>query len=333
MPHTDERPGLLTLRPVLKRIRWGGRRLGSVLGKNIGPENDYAESWEVSCHPNGESVVETGSFAGRTLTELVHRFPAELLGENRRSDQFPILVKFLDAHDRLSVQVHPNDHDAQKFEPGANGKTEAWVILDSKPDSRLFVGLKNGVDRKTLKERLENGTVADTLHSYHVRPGDCVFIPAGTVHAIGEGILLAEVQQSSDITFRLHDWGRVGTDGQPRELHVEEALSCIDFDRGPVEPVQPRTISEDGPRGELMVESDYFVLRRYTAESSFSLPPIPSFRVLLTLQGSGEIQSGKDTLELSRGKTVLVPACCSRIDIRPTQGRSLQILEACLPEH
>ncbi len=198
----------------------------------------------------------------------------QLCGTERRLHQFPLLVQFLDASDRLSVQVHPNDVQARFFDPNENGKTEAWVILDAKPDSRIYAGLKRSLDPFRLQRHLAAGTVEECLHSYAVRAGDCVFIPAGTVHAIGEGILLAEVQQSSDLTFRLHDWGRLGMDGQPRPLHVEESLACIDFDRGPVDPVVSRL--QNGATEEL-VSSEFFTLRRHTTHDSFCSPTTTAF--------------------------------------------------------
>jgi mannose-6-phosphate isomerase len=312
--------GLLEFPPVLKRMRWGGRRLGTVLGKQFGEGDDYAESWEVSCHPDGLSVVRGGPFDGRTLQSLVREFPEAILGSNRRGDEFPLLIKLLDASDRLSVQVHPDDDQAAAFQPGENGKTEAWVILDAAADSLLYAGLKPGVDRDRFRESIADGTVADCLHGYRVSPGDCVFVPAGTVHAIGEGILLAEVQQSSNLTFRIHDWGRLGRDGEPRPLHVDEALACIDFTRGPVAPVSPRVITEANPRSELLVSCPYFEMRRHTATSPFELATGGSFRVLLVLEGSAEVTAGDDRCRLGKGNTLLAPASCESVRIAPKGG-------------
>ena len=323
--------GILEFEPVLKRIRWGGRRLGTVLGKRLGNESDYAESWEVSCHPNGPSIVANGPFAGRTLQQLAEQFPDELLGTTRRSDAFPLLIKFLDATDRLSVQVHPDDERAKQFEPGANGKTEAWVILDAEPDSRLYVGLKEGVDAGRLRRALDAGDVEDCLHTIAVQPGDCVFIPAGTVHAIGEGILLAEVQQSSDITFRLYDWGRVGADGKPRELHIDEAMTCIDFDRGPVDAVVPRVESEANPTTETLVASDYFTMRRHSSNVTFTLPPVYSFRVLMTIQGTATLQERTSRIPMSVGTSLLIPASCGPVEIQPGDD-GVAVLDVTVPD-
>ena len=321
---------LLKFLPVLKRIRWGGRRLQTVLEKNLGEGNDFAESWEVSCHPDGLSVVDGGPFDGRTLESLVKRDAESILGANCRGDEFPLLIKLLDANDRLSVQVHPNDQQAAQFPPGENGKTEAWVILDVRPESRLYVGLKTGVDRSRLKQALDDETVAECLHTYTVSAGDCVFIPAGTVHAIGEGVLLAEVQQSSNLTFRLFDWGRFGTDGQPRPLHIEQALACIDFDRGPVDPVVPAMIADENPRTELLVNCPFFEMRRHTSASEFAIRTHGSFHVLLVLDGEATFSVENDHVTLRTGETLLTPACHPSVEIAPGND-AVVVLDAFVP--
>lgn len=314
--------------PILRRIRWGGRRLGTVLGKALGPEPDYAESWEISDHGDDQSIVCRGPYQGWTLSRLVRERGPELLGSYAGRTQFPLLVKFLDACDRLSVQVHPNDDQACGFDPDENGKTEAWVIVDAEPESRLYVGLKPGVNRATFEECIANGTVAECLHSFRVKPGDCVFIPAGTVHAIGEGILLAEVQQSSDLTFRIHDWGRVDADGKLRKLHIEQALACIDFDRGPVDPVPLR--EGDASRGcEELVQCDHFCLRRYATKEPFTVPSADRFHVLMILAGQADVRSGEFSQMLIKGQTILLPAAAA--DMMITPAGEVVVLEAFLP--
>lgn len=318
----------LVFEPIFKRIRWGGRRLRTVLGKSIGPETDYAESWEVSDHGDDQSVVTQGAYAGWPLSRLVQEQNLPLLGRHTGRDQFPLLVKYLDANDALSVQVHPDDTLAKEFDPAENGKTEAWVILDAQPDSRLYVGLQEGVSESDLRAAAASGDVEPLLHVIDVQPGDCVFVPAGTVHAIGAGVLLAEVQQSSDITFRLHDWNRVGTDGRQRELHIDEALRCIDFRHGPVDPVTPRRLSEELGAEEL-VRSEYFVIRRYCRETTFTLPADDVCHVLMTLAGSGRLTSPDGPIALPRGQTVLLPAEREQVCIDPDS--ELTLLDACLP--
>ncbi len=324
----------LRFRPLLKRIRWGGTRLGHVLHKPIGPERDYAESWEVCDHGADQSVVDGGDWDGLTLRQLITHHGLELCGPGRRLKQFPLLVKFLDATDRLSVQVHPNDVQARFFTPDENGKTEAWIILDAQPESVIYAGLKRGIDQFRLERHLANGTVEQCLHSYSVRAGDCVFIPAGTVHAIGEGILLAEVQQSSDLTFRLHDWGRLGNDGKPRPLHIEESLVCIDFDRGPVAPVVPRPLTSSSPKSigttsEELVANEFFVLHRHTMHGQTWFRSDNRFHVVLVLGGEGVLSCHDVEHPLTVGTTLLMPAAgpASRI----VAFDELKLLDAFLP--
>ena len=320
---------LLEFKPILKRRRWGGRRLGTVLGKPIGDADDYAESWDIADHNQDQSVVLNGSDQGETLNELVRSKKVEMLGIHAGREPFPLLVKFLDAHDRLSVQVHPNDEQAREFQPQESGKTEAWIILKADPHSVIYAGLKPEVTRETLEAHLKAGTVESCLHCFQVSPGDCVFIPAGTVHAIGEGILLAEIQQSSDLTFRLFDWGRLGSDGNPREVHIEESLQCIDFDRGPVEPVVPHVVSTSGSDVEELVRCDYFVIRRHRTGNPFSIVHDNRFHILMMLQGNAALICGNHRKHVSMGSTVLMPADAS--DVRVVPESEIILLETFLP--
>lgn len=310
----------LSFFPLLKRLRWGGRRLATELHKSLGPETDYAESWEICDLDDAQSVVTQGPWAGWTLHRLVREHGGELLGVHAGLPQFPLLLKFLDACDRLSVQVHPDDRQAARYRPGAFGKTEAWVILDAEPRACVYAGLRHGVDRATLSRALDAGTVEDCLHRLTVAPGDCVFIPAGTVHALGEGVLLAEVQQVSDLTFRLFDWNRTGSDGQPRPLHIAESLDCTDFSRGPVWPVEPRLVSqrEDHTCAEL-VRCTYFTILRHTATAAFAYRAADRCRLLMGLEGAGQLASGGHAWSLRRGETLLLPAQCPEVVLNPAE--------------
>lgn len=294
----------IRFKPLLKRIRWGGTRLGSALGKELGSEADYAESWEVVDHGDDQSVICSGRLAGLTLQELLEVYNDDVLGISSGLTQFPLLVKFLDANDRLSVQVHPNNAQAKSFDSTENGKTEAWIIVDAQPGSRVYAGLKEGVTADIMRSAIGNGTLEDCLHSFEVSPGDCVFIPAGTVHAIADGILLAEVQQSSDITFRLHDWDRVDTNGQPRQLHIEKAIKCIDFDAGPVERQIPQSIEN----GEELVNCEHFVIQRYSQWGQFELPNDNRFHILMGLAGEASVHTESRVDRLKCGQTILLPA-------------------------
>ena len=204
----------LRFKPILRRLIWGGRRLGTVLHKQIGSEADYAESWELSDYHDQISVVAEGALSGTTLRELVRARGDELLGPAiGPRDQFPLLVKFIDAHQDLSVQVHPDDEKGRRL-ANDHGKTETWVILDAQPGALIYAGLKPGVSRDLFANAVRSDEVEHLLHRFEPKPGECVLIEAGTVHAIGAGVLLAEIQQMSDATFRIDDWGRTGPDGK-----------------------------------------------------------------------------------------------------------------------
>ncbi len=335
----------LLFRPLIKRIRWGGTRLGTRLGKEIGELTDAAESWEIVDHGDDQSVVMQGDLSGTSLHQLVNKYADNLFGSDHSREQFPLLVKFLDANDVLSVQVHPNDVEAKKFGVNENGKTEAWVIIDAEPDSCIYAGLKEGVDRQKFLAAVGQGDVEECLHEIVVQPGDCFFIPAGTVHAIGAGILLAEIQQSSDLTFRIHDWGRVGDDGQPRELHLEEALACVDYERGPVQAVVGKPVdvsfgdnsgdeSADEPHNskvEELVACEHFVIRRWQLDQSATMETENRFRIVLVLSGAMSVQTTGFSHLLETGQTILFPASCPAITLTPGDG-DVVFLETYLPE-
>ena len=325
----------LRFRPLIKQIRWGGTRLGSVLRKEIGSDSDYAESWEFADHGADQSVVVGGEYNGLTLQQIVQDHNEELFGRHTGLAQFPLLVKFLDASDNLSVQVHPDDDLAPLLAPGENGKTESWTIIDCDPGSLIYAGLKEGIDAIELQEHLEAGTVEECLHAFEVKPGDCVFVPAGTVHAIGEGILLAEVQQVSNITYRMYDWGRMGSDGQPRELHITESLRCIDFARGPLSSVEPRGVAQFRESADCWFESEeliacpYFVLQRHTGTAPFPIVSRNSFHALTVLAGECSLVSGTESQLLTTGDSVLIPADCEECQIVP--NGQITLLDAFLP--
>lgn len=330
---SNEFPGMLpTLRfiPLIKHLRWGGTRLGKCLGKEIAEATDAAESWEIADHGTDQSVVATGPFAGWTLSRLMNQYRSDLLGPTAKQTTFPLLLKFLDANDRLSVQVHPNDAQALKFGLTGRGKTEAWHILKAHPDSLIYAGLKPGITRLDLDLAIKSGTLESCVHSFPARAGESFLIPAGTVHSIGEGVLLAEVQQTCDITFRLYDWGRVGGDGLPRPLHIREALECIDYDQGPTRPCVPQPILDRGPnRIEELVACDYFVIRRHVAPSPWTMPPDGRFHICMVLNGILKIESEHGAETLTKGDSVLIPACHQECQFSP-QGE-VTMLQTFLP--
>ena len=319
----------LLFKPLIRQIRWGGRRLGRVLQKEIGDAADYAESWEIADQPEARSVVASGPHAGESLQQLMTQQNGRLMGRHADLKQFPLLIKFLDANDWLSLQVHPNDQQAIRFTPDENGKTEAWVIVDAEPDAQICAGLRSGVTAEAFLSHLQNGTVEETLHMIPARTGDCVFVPAQTVHALGPGILVAEVQQQSNLTFRLHDWGRMGSNGKPRQLHIDESIECIDFERGPVNPVVPTPLSDGNHNFEELVRCEYFVIRRHTSVDSFAIRMDDRFRILMMLEGSAQVQSETGTVEIKKGTTTLLPASLSSVSVQP-QGKTT-LLEILYP--
>ena len=317
----------LRFRPILRRYLWGGRRLEDGLGKHLAPGNDWAESWEICDRGTDQSVVEFGPLAGTTLGQLVTQRGDELLGRHHPQPAFPLLLKFLDACQTLSVQVHPDDARAEKLDPPDSGKTEAWVVLEAKPGSLIYAGLKTGVDRTALAEAIRQGRCADCLHSCEPSPGDCIFVPAGTVHALGAGLLVAEIQQSSDVTYRLFDWNRVGTDGKPRPLHIEQGLDAVDFRRGPVMPKQPRPTER--PQVSRLVECKQFVLDRWEFDSPLPTDDDRRCHVLAVLKGGVQIEGDPLSATLSRGDVVLLPASLGGVSLTP-QGKAT-LLDAYLP--
>jgi mannose-6-phosphate isomerase len=312
--------------PILRQYLWGGRRLAD-FGKPLGEGDHYAESWEIVDHGDDQSVVADGPLAGTRLRDLVLQHGPALFGRHHPQDQFPLLFKFLDCQKTLSVQVHPNDAQAALLNPPDLGKTEAWVVLAADPGAKIYAGLKPGVQRAALERGITAGLCAECLHSFEPQPGDCVFIEAGTVHALGAGLLIAEIQQASDTTFRLFDWNRVDRDGKPRPLHIRESLDTINFLRGQVGPQLPA--STDRSNVEQLVACDKFVLDRWHLTASENLENDDRFHIIAVVEGRMAASGDGTTLELQQGGTLLLPACCRRLDLQP-EGRAV-LLDIYLP--
>ena len=311
----------LRLQSLFKQRPWGGQRLAKLWGKPNPSTTGWAESWEVVDLGNDQSRVHGGPFDGRTLHDLVRKHSRELLGRHAGCQQFPLLFKFLDTAEAMSVQVHPNDAQAAVLAPGQQGKSEAWLILSTAPNSRLSVGLKSGVDRAALERHLAAGTVEQCLHSIPARVGDVIAVRPGTVHAIGAGIALSEIQQSSDVTFRLFDWNRRDAQGLSRPLHIEQALQCIDFSLGPVSPLVPRPLNLEGGLSEELVQTQHFIWRRHTLNGTrFRWPAEDRCRILSLIEGHGQIVSATGREPLAPGESLLIPAVCDPIEIEPTPG-------------
>ena len=317
----------LRFQPLFRRYLWGGRRLETMLGKPIGEGDDYAESWEVVDHGDDQSVVAAGRLEGCTLRDLVSKNTDDLFGEHVPQDQFPLLFKFLDCNRTLSVQVHPNDEQGAKLDPPDLGKTEAWVVLAADPGSKIYAGLRPGVTREQLAAALDAGQCEECLHQFEPTVGQCVFIEAGTVHALGSGLVIAEIQQASDTTFRLFDFNRVGADGKPRPLHIEESLETIAFDRGPVAAVVPATIAQPGR--ERLVDCDKFVLDRCSLSGSQSIGGDQRFHLLVGIEGSVTVAGDPTDQPLTAGTTCLLPAAAGGVDL--STASTAVILDIALP--
>ncbi len=322
-------PALYPLRfePIFRRYLWGGRRLGTELGKPIGEGDDYAESWEVVDRGDDQSRVIAGPLQGVTLGELVHSRGKELFGRHDPQPRFPLLFKLLDAHQVLSVQVHPNDLQAARLAAPDLGKTEAWVVLAAEPGSVIYAGIKRGFDRPAFERELLRGTCHLCLHHFEPRAGDVVILPAGTVHALGAGLLIAEIQQSSDTTDRLFDWNRVDAGGRPRPLHIAEALTVIDWDRGPVQPQIPA--ATDQPHVERLVACDKFLLDRWRIDSPALLGGDDRFHLLSVIEGELDVAGDPLARPLHKGESMLLPAALGSVNISPRQ--TAVFVDAYLP--
>lgn len=321
-------PYPLQFEPILKPRIWGGRRLGEQLRKPIGGGADWGECWELVDHGEDQSVVAEGQLAGQALAQVFAEQRQWLMGPVSGADQwesFPLLLKYLDCNQVLSVQVHPDDRYAASLHPPDQGKTEAWYIVAADEGATVYAGLKPGVDRQLLRDAIQAGEVDGVLHSLQPRPGDVIFVPAGTVHALGGGLLVAEIQQSSDTTFRLFDWNRVGPDGMPRQLHLQHALEVADYGAGPVIPRRAEATVSGWQR---LVTCDQFELSVLTSGSA-SLAGDQQFHILTVPHGLAELRYPGGVQELSAGASRLLPAALGQCQL--SVAADTVVMAVCLP--
>ena len=305
----------LLFRPVYKDYLWGGRRIIDRYGRDA--ELPVAESWEVSAHPDGLSIVENGPLAGKTLAELVEEYSDALLGEGRGLQEFPLLIKMIDANKCLSVQVHPNDVSAAKF--GGEAKSEMWYVLDADEGSCVFAGFRRTVDQQEFASSVVAETVPSLLRREVVRAGDAIYIPGGLVHAIDAGCLLLEVQQSSNTTYRIYDWGRVDVDGKPRDLHLDQAIHVMVLEEQGSAKVDSQKIAS-GTWGTvwLVHESPYFRMERWNVQQDYRDVADPTtFRAFFCAEGAAMVRVGDVELKLVAGQSCLLPACVAHADLSP----------------
>lgn len=293
-----------------KDYLWGGTKLKTEYHQRSSAQK-LAESWMLSCHKDGLSVISDGKFDGLTLMEFIDRTGKQALGTDcDKFEQFPILVKLIDAQDRLSVQVHPNNDYALKNE-GEYGKTEMWYVVENEPGANLYYGFREPITKTEFQQRIENNTLLEVLNKVEVHPGDVFFIEAGTLHAIGAGIVIAEIQQNSNTTYRIYDYGRIGADGKPRALHVEKALDVTKLER-PQRSSKPQGEPEtlDGCTQTLLASCDYFTVYRMELSGEIGMDAdMTSFHSLLCLSGEAVLQrSGQEPLTIGKGDSIFVPA-------------------------
>lgn len=303
----------LLFEPTFHYRIWGGNKL-KYFGKNI-TESKIGESWEISTVPGYISLVANGKYKGTNLQDLVFKYKEELLGTQvyqKYGDQFPLLIKFLDADQPLSVQVHPNDDYAQKHH-NSFGKTEMWYILDAEKDAEIIIGFEKGINKELYAKSIKDGNVENILRKIHPEKDDVFYIPSGRVHAMGKGITLAEIQQTSDITYRIYDYNRIDINGEPRKLHTQQAMNVADFSY--IE--NPNVIYNKKEENTLLVNSPYFTTTRYNISAkNQKLEDLPqSFRILICLEGECNILSNTSTVQIYKGQSLLIPAILKNIEI------------------
>ncbi|MBQ4153106.1 MAG: class I mannose-6-phosphate isomerase [Oscillospiraceae bacterium] len=300
----------LKLTPTFKDYIWGGTRLKTDFDKKTDLEK-VAESWELSCHKDGPCVIANGCYQGLTLEEYIVKQGKRVLGSNcERFENFPILIKLIDARDNLSVQVHPDNEYALRVE-GEYGKTEMWYIVDCEPGASLLYGFDHEISKEEFAERIQNNTLLEVTNRVPVKKGDVFFIEAGTLHAIGSGILIAEIQQNSNTTYRIYDYGRVGNDGKPRELHVEKAKEVTALCPPAREPVpEGKPYEQDGATKTLLASCSYFTTEAVTVEDEATfVADEKTFQSLLILEGEAVLTSdGNDEVTARKGESIFIPA-------------------------
>lgn len=300
------------LRPQI----WGGDGLARHLGKTLPEHALIGEAWELSTLPEHISRVSAGPCCGESLADLWGRFRGELCESSASADDFPWLVKWLDCAGGLSLQVHPGDSVARSVLGQSIGKSEAWVIVHVEPGARVSVGLRDGVTRAMFESRLANGTVDECLHTFEPHVADCLSLPAGTVHT-ARGVIVAEVQQPSDATFRLFDGNRLDASGRPRPLHLEWGLHAIDWQQGPIDPVSPKPLDAGGAGviGEGLLSAPWVRLERYIVERPWASPHVGEMTAWMVLEGNAELfdPTNAKKCELPRGSTVLIPSAAGAV--------------------
>jgi mannose-6-phosphate isomerase len=308
----------LKFEPIYQYRIWGGRRLSGLLTKPLPVHDPVGEAWILSDRDDHPSKVTGGKLKGHTINQLLEHSPKQLMGKLAgKFKRFPLLLKFLDCKEVLSVQVHPSDQLKKYIPKGDTGKTESWVVLEKGDDAVIYAGLKPGTTEEKLRASLEKNKVAEDLAHFKPKLGDSVLIKAGTVHTLGD-VVVFEVQENSDSTYRLYDWDRVDKKtGKPRDLQVEEAIACIDFDKTAIKPVKPDIETMEPALREKLIEDEHFNMWRLTGTEIFKVGQEDAPRVLVCIEGEGKLESDKEHYSLSKGEVMLLPAILGICNFTP----------------
>src|ERR1700686_865503 len=331
IPRTEPLLYPLRFEPIYQHRPWGSRRLADLLTEPL-PSGPIGEAWLLSDRDDHASQVAEGLLKGQAIGQLLKRFPEQMLGKlAHRFQRFPLLLKFLDAQEMLSVQVHPTKANTDLLPAGETAKSEAWVVLEAGAQSRIYAGLKAATTAADLRRALANGTVVKQLEGFTPKPGDSVFLQAGTVHSLGGDVVVFEIQENSDVTFRLYDWGQVeAKTGKPRELQVDQAMDCIDFKEGSVGRVTPVLECATPVKREQLFDCEYFRVWRLGGVSPFSVGAMGLPRVLVCIEGGGEIEQGYATYAIGKGDVLFLPAVMGPCTFWPRGA--VNLLEIALPE-
>lgn len=319
----------LKFRPILKNTIWGGNKLGKILGKPVGKHDSCGESWEISGVEGNISEVQGGVLKGEKLTHLIEKYKGALMGNKvyrEFGEKFPLLIKYIDANQDLSIQVHPDNALAKKRH-NSFGKTEMWYVINADDDASLISGFNKATNSREYLEYFNSGRLTELLNKEPAVKDDVFFLPAGRVHTIGQGLLIAEIQQTSDITYRIYDFDRVDKDGKRRQLHVEQALAAIDFNFYD----NYKTAYDRNELSVELVRSNYFVCNRILSATSVNrdYATLDSFVILMVLEGEGELNTGAGSYTYTKGDTYLIPATIAALKIKPKN--TSKILEVYIP--
>jgi len=315
----------IKFKPTFHYRIWAGEKLKTELHKKYSEEK-IGESWEISTVPNFVSEVENGFLKGKNLKEIIEIYKEELVGKSvweKFGNEFPLLIKFLDAAEPLSVQVHPNDSYA-KEKHNSFGKTEIWYVVDCEENSELIIGIKENISKEEFKKRIENGSLEEILNYVPVKKGDVFFIPAGRIHAIGKGITIAEIQQTSDITYRIYDFNRIDINGKKRDLHIEDAMNVSDF----TFIKNTKTDYKEPENSNIeIIKCSYFSINKWNKREDFSVKfSTNTFRILMITEGKGKIVSeSNEEVLIQKGEVVLIPASLSKLNVKIDEN--IEILE------